>query len=173
MTYSPHAAPKPNATFGVSISGRTVLLVLIQGEPMPKKTNPRPKPGLGTPSPTPLQTRWIPTGKSAWNIAICYAFLGALWILGSGWLLHHLVKDGDLEAEIETLKGWFYVLITAALLGLALQRYFKHIRRFAQQLQESQAQLQLVADNLPGSYVYQYVQTPDGKGKFIHISAGV
>lgn len=83
-------------------------------------------------------TRWTPARAVAWRIAIAYAVIGVLWILGSGWLLHRLVTDDATEAMLENVKGWFYVLVTAALLGLALDRYFAAIRRSARLEQASE-----------------------------------
>ena len=91
-------------------------------------------------------SRWYPIPAMAAKIALCYAVLGGLWILCSGWLLHHFVKDIDLEALLETFKGWFFVSVTAGLLWLALARYFREIRRSAQLLNESEEWLRLALD---------------------------
>ncbi|WP_129126034.1 ATP-binding protein [Geomonas oryzae] len=40
-------------------------------------------------------------------------------------------------------------------------------------LRESEERLRLLGDNLPESYVYQYHHEPDGKVRFVHLSAGV
>ena len=40
-------------------------------------------------------------------------------------------------------------------------------------LRESEERLRLLGDNLPDSYVYQYVFQPDGGPHFLHLSAGV
>jgi hypothetical protein len=42
-----------------------------------------------------------------------------------------------LATELEDIKGWFFVAVTALLLGLALDRYFREFRRSAQLLQDS------------------------------------
>jgi two-component system, cell cycle sensor histidine kinase and response regulator CckA len=87
-------------------------------------------------------SRWIPTRVMAVKIAVSYALLGGLWILGSGWLLHHFVTDPALEEWMENLKGWFFVGVTALLLGLALDRYFREIRRSARLLEASEQRWQ-------------------------------
>lgn len=84
----------------------------------------------------PEASLWMPTGVQAAKIALSYFGLGCLWILGSGWLLHHLVHDETLAAWLEIIKGWLFVSVTAALLGLVLHRYFREIRRAARHLQE-------------------------------------
>jgi PAS domain S-box-containing protein len=90
---------------------------------------------------SPAQAPRIPTRAMAIRIAVFYALLGGLWILGSGWLLHHFVASGSLEALLETIKGWFYVVFTALLLGLALDRYFLTIRQSTQIIQASEERL--------------------------------
>ncbi|MDA8125463.1 MAG: response regulator [Deltaproteobacteria bacterium] len=122
-------------------------------------------------APPPLP--WVPSRALALKIALSYALLGALWIFYSGWLLHYLVQDAAVAAVVENVKGWLFVGVTALLLGLALDRYFRTIRQAAQQLQDSETRLHLVGDNLPDSYVYQYTHETDGTSRFTYVSAGV
>ena len=88
-------------------------------------------------------SRWIPTRAMAVKIAASYALLGGLWILISGWLVHHFVSDPALESLLENLKGWLFVLVTGLLLLLALERYFQAIRGSAQLLEASEQRWQL------------------------------
>ncbi len=104
-----------------------------------------------------------------------YALLGGLWILCSGWVLHHLVRDPVLEVLWETIKGWFFVTVTACLLGLALDRYFREIRRSAElditrrkqaedelrQRLELQDRIAQIATTVPGM-IYSFRMRPDG-----------
>ncbi len=115
----------------------------------------------------------VPSRSAAVRIALVYAVISALWIVSSGWVLHHFVHDDFWGAWLENLKGFFYILVTALLLGVALDRYFCSVQRSARQVQDSDAQLRLVGDNLPGSYVYQYTRDLNGQPHFLHISAGV
>ena len=119
------------------------------------------------------EPRWIPTSATAVKITLWYASVGALWILCSGWVLHHFVQDAFLAEVLEDIKGWLYVGVTALLLCLVLDRYFRVIRRSARQLQENEARLHLLSDNLPDSYVYQFTRDADGTPRFTYISAGV
>lgn len=80
-----------------------------------------------------------PSPYAAFRIATVYAVIGAIWIIGSGWLLHHLVHNASLEIFLETIKGWFYVFVTAFLLGLWLSRYFRRIRRATELLRKSES----------------------------------
>lgn len=53
--------------------------------------------------------------RAALRIVGIYALLGGLWILLSDWLLS-LLTPPDLFLRLQTLKGWFYVGLTAILL---------------------------------------------------------
>jgi PAS domain S-box-containing protein len=85
---------------------------------------------------------WIPTRWSALKIALGYAVVSAAWILCSGWMLHYYVRDPDLAALLENVKGWFFVTVTALLLGWVLNRSNREIRQSAQRLQESEQRWQ-------------------------------
>ncbi len=131
----------------------------------------KPPPSQAQPNRSP--SPWVPTRSTAAAIALWYAAVGALWILCSGWLLHHLVHDNELEALLEAVKGWFYVAVTAAILSFVLNRYFAEIRRTVRALHTSESRLRLLGDNLPDGYLYQYQYDPDGRPRFTFISAGV
>jgi len=85
--------------------------------------------------------RWIPTRAMAVQISVAYVLLGALWILYSGQALHQFVEDPALLELLENVKGWFFILVTGSLLAVALDRYFREIRRSARLLQASEERL--------------------------------
>lgn len=91
----------------------------------------------------------VPTRSAALKIAAVYAFVGAIWILSSGWLLHHFVNDCALAAKLENVKGWLYVLITATLLGGWLDRYFRQIRGATELLQKSETRFATIFKDSP------------------------
>ena len=91
-------------------------------------------------------SRWIPNWDLAFKTSAIYAVLGSLWILCSGWVVHSLVHDPEMEALLENLKGWLFILVTASLLWLTLDRYFREIRRSAKQLQESEQRWQFALE---------------------------
>lgn len=117
--------------------------------------------------------KWLPTRAHAMRIALSYGVVGALWILLSGWLLHHLVPDPTAAAWLETIKGWFFIAATTLLLGLVLDRYFAILRQSVTRAHEGETRLHLLGDNLPDSYVYQYTYGDDDTPRFTYISAGV
>lgn len=59
---------------------------------------------------------------SAFKVVGIYLLVGTLWILFSDQLLAISVSDPALLSHLQTLKGWFYVLITAALLFVLINR---------------------------------------------------
>ncbi len=63
------------------------------------------------------------------RIAALYAVLGAIWILFSDRVLEALVADGPLQRELQTVKGWFFVLATAAVLHLLVARLVAEVRQ--------------------------------------------
>jgi two-component system, cell cycle sensor histidine kinase and response regulator CckA len=135
---------------------------------MKQPENSAPTPRVAVPSP-----RWLPTRVHATRIALWYGLFGMLWILFSSWILHHIVREAAVEAWLETIKGWLFVGTTALLLGLALNRYFHVIRQSVKQVQESELRLQLLGDNLPDCYVFQYTHSEGGRPCFTYVSGGV
>jgi diguanylate cyclase (GGDEF)-like protein/PAS domain S-box-containing protein len=62
----------------------------------------------------------------AW-IAGGYLVVGLLWILGSDWLVSYLVSDPAGITLWQNVKGWGFVLITAAALYLLLRERFRAV----------------------------------------------
>jgi PAS domain S-box-containing protein len=79
-----------------------------------------------------------PSWVAALKIATVYAIIGALWILCFGWLLRLFVNDASMAAILEYVKGGFYVLATAVLLGWWLNVYFRKIRSATELLRKSE-----------------------------------
>ncbi|WP_432738099.1 two-component system sensor histidine kinase NtrB [Maridesulfovibrio sp. FT414] len=77
------------------------------------------------------------------QIAAVYALFGFLWILLSDKLLLFLVRDIDTVNRLQTYKGWFYVLVTAALVCLLIE---KHIRTLQLSEQRYRRLLSNIAD---------------------------
>ena len=69
------------------------------------------------------------------RIVAAYATVGAMWILFSDRVLEALVPAGPLRDELQTAKGWGYVLATAALLHVLILRQQRALRAVAAQVQ--------------------------------------
>ena len=118
--------------------------------------------------------RWMPTRGTALKIAGWYAVLGALWIFFSGWLVDTLIPDRVWAERMEYAKGWLFILLTTLLLGWLLNRIFREARHSAAQLQLSEERLRVLGDDLPDSYIFQYI-IPETNGipRFTYVSHGV
>ncbi|MGV8080727.1 MAG: HD domain-containing phosphohydrolase [Syntrophales bacterium] len=75
--------------------------------------------------------------KATLEIVGLYVLMAGAWVLLSDQALLWLVKDPDLCLWMQTYKGWSFVLITAALLYVALSRRLKLLER----AQDAQKQL--------------------------------
>jgi len=82
----------------------------------------------------------------ALRISLAYAVVGSFWILLSGHILHRLVRDPDLAALLENVKGWFFVLVTAFFLGWGLYRYLRELERSTELLRESEQRWQFALE---------------------------
>jgi len=69
------------------------------------------------------------TQLNPWNIVLIYLVLGFLWILFSDRFLEQLIDDPAMLTQLQTYKGWFYVLVTGLLLLFLLMRYSARISR--------------------------------------------
>jgi PAS domain S-box-containing protein len=88
------------------------------------------------------------------RIVAIYATVGAMWILFSDRVLEALVPAGPLRDQLQTAKGWAYVLATAALLHVLILRQQRALRAVAAQVQ---ATLDSIADGIlvvaPGAVI--------------------
>lgn len=75
--------------------------------------------------------------KFEYRILAGYIIVGGLWIIFSDKLLNYFIKDSDLLTKIQTLKGWFYVIITGALFYLVLKSHLIKIRHAEQKAIDS------------------------------------
>jgi len=74
-------------------------------------------------------------------LTAAYLLAGGLWIIFSDRLLNSVISDPELITEIQTFKGWFYVVVTGIFFFLVLR---KHLNR----LRETETELQQHRDNL-------------------------
>ncbi len=53
--------------------------------------------------------------KFEYKITLLYLLLGGTWIIFSDRLLSSIIYDISILTEIQTYKGWFYVIVTSIL----------------------------------------------------------
>ncbi len=75
-----------------------------------------------------------PNTAEVTRIAGIYAFWGFLWILFSDQIILFFFQDANLLAKIQTIKGWFFILVTAALLFFLVKRSLEKLAFEQQQL---------------------------------------
>jgi len=80
------------------------------------------------------------------RIAAIYTIVGGLWILLSDRLLATLTRDPATLNQLQTLKGWFYVLASGVLLYALVRRDVAILLRSAQIQRQSETQLHMVVD---------------------------
>ena len=83
------------------------------------------------------------------KIAVVYAFIGALWILLSDWLLRTLVSDPALISRFSTFKGWAFIAVTTAVLYRMVARDHAELKRTGDTIKERETYLQNVLETLP------------------------
>lgn len=81
--------------------------------------------------------------RSAARVAIAYAVVSAIWIAASDRVVEWLVTDRAAYTSVQTLKGWFFVAVTALLLYWALKA---ELARTAQATAKSE-RYQALAEN--------------------------
>lgn len=90
------------------------------------------------------------------KLVLTYLVVGATWILVSDQLISSLIRDPELISRLQTYKGWFYVSVTAILLGILTQRYLNQLRRAERELYESQNCLAgIIASALDGIIIVE------------------
>ncbi|MBI4751424.1 MAG: PAS domain S-box protein [Acidobacteria bacterium] len=71
------------------------------------------------------------------KLVVLYLVIGATWILLSDRLISGLVRDPELLSQLQTYKGWFYVSVTALLLGGLTRRYLNQLTLSERELYEN------------------------------------
>ncbi len=92
------------------------------------------------------------------RIAALYAVLGAMWILFSDRVLEVLVPEGPLQRELQTVKGWFFVLATAALLNVLMTR-------LATELRQRDERIRATIESMPDA-----VLVVDARGRIVEVN---
>ncbi|MFO7864770.1 MAG: ATP-binding protein [Salinivirgaceae bacterium] len=76
------------------------------------------------------------------KITFAYILIGSLWIIFSDKLLNSIIADSTHITEVQTYKGWFYVLITGILLFIFLKKHLKTLRNTEKELEKHKTNLQ-------------------------------
>ena len=114
----------------------------------------------------PRLSRWLP--YPALKIAALYALFGGLWIVFSDaillWMLHG-IADPQIVTRLQTIKGWFFIAVTAGLLYLLIQRSMEAIQRSEKATRQSEEWLQAILDNTTAA-----IYAKDTQGRFLLVN---
>jgi signal transduction histidine kinase/ActR/RegA family two-component response regulator len=91
----------------------------------------------------------IATYKTSLKIAGIYALAGCLWILFSDRVLESLVTDYSGLSHLQTYKGWFYVIMTALLVFLLINKHLREIKVSREALQERETRYRNLFEDSP------------------------
>lgn len=102
----------------------------------------------------------IPTNKNIarnipLRISMIYALAGCLWILFSDAVLSFVITDPAVLTRLQTFKGWIFIIITASLLYILVNRYVSAMKLSEQAMRESEKTLRILADTT-ASAIFMY-----------------
>jgi len=80
--------------------------------------------------------------------SIVYGIFGVLWILLSDNFLNFIIKDSDTYKELQTYKGWLYILITTMLVYLLIRNRMRLMQEEVRKTAETYTELSLAHEEL-------------------------
>lgn len=103
--------------------------------------------------------------SQAASIAGIYAVFAFLWILFSDWVLGALVSDVKTLTYLQTLKGWFFVAVTAALVYGLVHRQVSKLLQTEKSLQISEEKYRELVEGTD-----DLITQVDAQGKFTYVN---
>ncbi|GIM48038.1 hypothetical protein DNHGIG_35870 [Collibacillus ludicampi] len=107
---------------------------------------------------------WKPAIKRTFKITVAYILLAGFWMLFSDYVLLALIDDAESITRFQTLKGWFFILVTGCILYALLNYYNRRQEQITKTLIETEAKYRsLVEEALVGVYIFQ-------EGRFCYVN---
>lgn len=103
--------------------------------------------------------------KQALTITLSYLIIGVLYIAFSDKIVHSLSLNEDMITQIQTLKGWGFILLTSIWLFVLLHRYFKNLEIEKTNLKTSEEKWRSLVTNSP-----DYIALLDKERKFLFVN---
>ncbi len=75
--------------------------------------------------------------KFEYRITLAYLLIGGIWIIFSDKILNYFIDESKLLTELQTYKGWFYVVVTGILFYLLLKKHLEKLRKAEFEAKES------------------------------------
>ena len=102
--------------------------------------------------------------------ALLYALFAALWILFSDRILLLFVDDLSQHSTLQTLKGWFFVIVSACLLYVLLRRELDAQQAAGRTLLSNERQLHLIYETI-SDIAFLISVEPDGRYRFVSVNS--
>ncbi|OAB47370.1 putative bifunctional diguanylate cyclase/phosphodiesterase [Paenibacillus antarcticus] len=101
--------------------------------------------------PAPIK-RILSPQRSSFKIAGIYCIIGSLWILLTDRLVSMFTQNIETIKQMNLIKGWFFVVITAGLIYMLILRTLKRIRKIENKLGVSQQDKIFANESLTSAY---------------------
>ena len=101
--------------------------------------------------------RFVP--HTVLRISLLYLFFGSLWIAISDRILEKIVTDPHRLTQLQTYKGWFFVITSAFFLFLVVRREFRIRRQAESALRNSEEKYRMLLLNANDGIVLADVKT--------------
>lgn len=75
-------------------------------------------------------------------LVVIFVAVSLVWIIGTDWLVQHLVSDPELASALQTVKGIVYIGLIAALIYFLLSRSRRRLRAMHQRVLDEQRSLE-------------------------------
>ncbi|MDP4175862.1 MAG: PAS domain S-box protein [Bacteroidota bacterium] len=101
-------------------------------------------------------------------ISISYAVISALWVLVTDYMLSGQIKDPALLTEFQTIKGWFFILMTALLLYYFIRSSFRKIEQSSSALITSENKYRMLLEEASDGIILL-----DETGKILQVNSRI
>lgn len=82
------------------------------------------------------------------KVTMVYALIGGLWILFSDKILNILIDSKALMVRVQTIKGWFFVLISSLIIFFLISEFTKRSKIWSHKLKENYEEIQATYEQL-------------------------
>ena len=103
--------------------------------------------------------------KFQYKLTFLYLLLGILWIVFSDLFINQLIENDQLLATVQSLKGSFYVIITAIILFIYTNQHIKKLDSAKKRLRETGERYKALYEDAPLAF-----QSLDINGFFIDVN---
>ena len=91
--------------------------------------------------------------RTGLKISLAYALFGFLWIAYSDRFLESMSSDPGFITQMQTYKGWAYVLVTACLVLVLVRHFVNRLLRSFDLLRESESRYRALLESAPDAMI--------------------